>query len=636
MEESRKDLFGQFLTRLREERGITREDLCNKICTKERLIKIEKGIQYPDKLLQDRLVERLGVSVDGFERYLYFDEYEKCCRRAAIVDSLLVEEVEQAQRELEEYETSMNKHDVLSRQFCLAMRAQIAIDRRESPEFICDILEQAIRLTVPRWKKEAFSGRVLSVQEWNLILEFGRYCENQEKVQFYRQIKESVEQSRFDSFNRAKIHTKVIYYLCREMAAHMRTLEPGEKRTRNEEILTLCNQGIELLQKGMDCWRLYGFLCIKEYVLKNILGCLDNEKKYRTSLYANQLRSELTAIGNQRRALDFFFKIYGKGEQSASFCYLYLEYGCMCVEDVIATRVEMMGYSTKEFCRSICSADTFRRMKQKKFRTHRVILQTMLARLKLPAEFMHYEIISDRFEAKELNQQFTMAYACCNYEMTVSTLKQMNELISKSNILNRQCLLQKKNFMDWEMGHISTQTYQNTLIRLLEMTVNIQNADKWDRIYLTKEEADCIGNLLLSLEAHSAWRRLFLAILRKLCCQYEQDKTVGFFVSQYESYMNIISGMLGDDGQYDLSNELADKCLRTCAKYKQVKEFQRGLYNRLWNECEKLRKGLPADEVIDWRAGLNHCYVICQMFHNNAQALFFKQKMEEWEKAGDL
>lgn len=65
--------LGLFIGKIRTEKNISVEALCEGICTQSFLSSIEKGEKSANKLMTDILLQRLGVPEDGYESYLSQD-----------------------------------------------------------------------------------------------------------------------------------------------------------------------------------------------------------------------------------------------------------------------------------------------------------------------------------------------------------------------------------------------------------------------------------------------------------------------------------------------------------------------------------------------------------------------------------
>lgn len=61
-EESRQ--FNMYVTRMRRKCGTSLRQICEGLCTSQEIVLPESGRRLPNKLLQDAIVERLGVGAE--------------------------------------------------------------------------------------------------------------------------------------------------------------------------------------------------------------------------------------------------------------------------------------------------------------------------------------------------------------------------------------------------------------------------------------------------------------------------------------------------------------------------------------------------------------------------------------------
>ena len=93
--------IGSLIKKEREEKKISREKLCNGICTQTMLFKIEDNQSDTDKLLVDILLQRLGKSPDKLEVIMSYGEYNKIRARKIIEELMLKKRFNRAKYLLE-------------------------------------------------------------------------------------------------------------------------------------------------------------------------------------------------------------------------------------------------------------------------------------------------------------------------------------------------------------------------------------------------------------------------------------------------------------------------------------------------------------------------------------------------------
>jgi len=80
--------FDQFVIEL-SKRNITMDQLCQGLCSKRMVCYLKSGERSPGKLLQDRILERLGIETENYEYFLFNEEYNCWEARQLILHHIL-------------------------------------------------------------------------------------------------------------------------------------------------------------------------------------------------------------------------------------------------------------------------------------------------------------------------------------------------------------------------------------------------------------------------------------------------------------------------------------------------------------------------------------------------------------------
>ena len=161
--------IGQLLWKLREKEGIRQKQLCMGISSLSKYARIEADQQEIDFFLIDRIMGRLGKSVERLTYILPMDVYKIYELRQEVQQKICQRKWEEAEQYLDEYEKNKRAKEPLHRQFIEQERAQIAWLRGESVELVCEHLETAILQTMPEAENQRKTG-VLSAEEYKLLL----------------------------------------------------------------------------------------------------------------------------------------------------------------------------------------------------------------------------------------------------------------------------------------------------------------------------------------------------------------------------------------------------------------------------------------------------------------------------------
>lgn len=155
--------FGKYLTELRRKYNVSMNVVCDGICDQSVMSRIENGEREVSKLVQDRLLGRLGVAPENFENMVFSDEYERWKVRQKIVNLIMNEKIDSAEELLEKMYSENTLCErrkmiedldaVLEMQFYYAMKAQIQQYKNVDGKQIRGIYKQALKQTVNGFEK---------------------------------------------------------------------------------------------------------------------------------------------------------------------------------------------------------------------------------------------------------------------------------------------------------------------------------------------------------------------------------------------------------------------------------------------------------------------------------------------------
>ena len=101
--------FHGLLESVRKNLRVTSEQLCGGLCSVTQMHYIERGDRLPDYLMRNRIMARLGISAEGYEDYVQYDEYDRWCQRQEIIKYVEDSDWEKAKTLLEEISQNYKK-----------------------------------------------------------------------------------------------------------------------------------------------------------------------------------------------------------------------------------------------------------------------------------------------------------------------------------------------------------------------------------------------------------------------------------------------------------------------------------------------------------------------------------------------
>ncbi len=162
--------IGRMIRYERTKANISLQKMAAGVCSTAALQRLESGERLPDFFVLERLIERLGKSVNKTE-FLYDEPaHEICYLRERIELFLEQKNEEEAARALDYYESTPQAGEPLHRQYICQMRAVIESDLRDNRRAAEKLLEEALAQTVPGFDLHRLEACVLGEGELILAL----------------------------------------------------------------------------------------------------------------------------------------------------------------------------------------------------------------------------------------------------------------------------------------------------------------------------------------------------------------------------------------------------------------------------------------------------------------------------------
>lgn len=618
--------FHSFLNVMRQITGVTLEQVCDGLCSVSMMKRIESGERLPEKLMRDRILARMGVSLEGYEDYLPTEEYEHWLMRQRIVKNIEKRELDEAWRCLEKYREH-GEQNVVAKQFCEAMKLMLLQLQDVSPARRAEVAERAVRLTMPRIDNGLSEYMLLSEQEINLLIEFVWLCEypggpEQEfewRCRQYKDILHYIEQSHLDIHCRAMIYPKVVYYLCEIILEKARTEENIKFG------IHICNQAIEVLRNSA---KLYYFVELVE-----VFERLANEQfeVLRKSARIEEMKQIQASLAEKLSWREVMMGLYTEHEVNpymTDFCYMYWEEESYCIGDVIRIRREMFGMTKAQLCEGICSEKTLTRIEHKRAKTQMPIVRALFERLGLCAEYIRARVISSDYEVLQLAEkcaQYENNYKIIDWE---SCLDELEQKLCLDIPQNKQVVMHSRYFLRLHKKELTKEEWKRRIIGVIEYTIPLECAMKPGEKFLTREEYTYIRNVGVVSEPEKD--NPYMLLVKEICEQEEKDDKETRYIGKYEFLVSGLIGYLGDVGKYDESNTMSTRLVKKSLVLRRSGNLARALYNNLWNEYKRLGRKITRNEFCE--KTLKSCISLSTFNKREYQMRFFEHILESCDE----
>lgn len=629
--EEEAKLFNLFVNSLRKKRGCFMNQVCEGLCTSQEISFLETGRRLPDKLLQDVIVERLGVGAEDYEHYLGYIEYERWKARQGILHNITFEEMEQAEKMLGEYyalygrEKDSGSNSIewkLERQFYLSMLALIRRYNGASGKELYSLFDEAIHLTVPAFDHKPIAELILSIKELNLILEAEQYREEGERPLRYREVTEYIEKSGMDGRGMAKIYPKAVLFLCRSRMAE----DQGEPLTVSglTELLRKCNRALDILRNNYRMYFLWELLDMREQLLEQMMEGYEYQGEQEK---ADGLGAMYQENAEWKGMLEQIYKEFQVPKETFEYCYLYVMKGVACINDVIRIRRRMLGMKPGELCDGICDSKTLRRLERRQTVPRSAIVERLFDRLGLSGELTRTELVTDDPEARKLMEKMRGCENDQQWEAAKELLGQIKKRISLEIQSNKQTLLREEALLSWKSREIDNAEYCRQMQEALELTMPFEVFLKKGEKYLTYVEQNCIQNMLLGMDKTGEEFQICIERFEDIYRAVIDNGLQDAFSGMYEFIIGYVESELGDRSEYDQSDQYSEIIIRGCLRFRRLRALSDSLYNSWWNYTERKRKDISTDRILNGEEELYRCLLLSSLSKSKNDVIFYCGKL---------
>ncbi len=612
---STENRFGEFIANLRKEKQISLEQLSDGLCDLSTLSRFERGEREPDRLLQNRILSRLGAVPENYENFLYYKDYCRWEKRQGIVHNILEENIEQARLLTESYKKEYDMSSPLERQFYLAMLVQIKRYEGSGKQELAPMFEEALALTVPGVKEKGLRNRILSLEELNLLLEYMFCREDKEAPEFYESLLEYIIKLECTTLAMAKIYPKIVYYF------YLAWKENGtERKTHPERLLELCDNAIELLRDANRMFYLWELFCMREELVPYL------KKEISTDESFLKRQKQCT---DWKMTLEAIYKDYHVSIAMYEFCYLYVESENYCIGDVIRIRRKMFGMSQEKLSEGICDSRTISKLEHHISKPQKEIVQKLFDRLNLSTELCRKELVTDKQEAMEKYSELKVQNMNENSEQVMKIIEELKQMISLEVPTNQQAITRNEVICRYNKKEMDISECISQIIKSLELTVPYKAAIKLGEKYLTNEELTCIQNIMAKADNSFFELRECEQALVDMCYQMKYPMN---HIRIYELVFSTVSSKLGNDREYEISDEMERQIVVLSLKAKRIKAIHGALYGILWNSEQRKKQDEDYRVKRDFITGMTTCINMSTLCKNVFREKKYREKLEKIKK----
>lgn len=630
MSEKEFQLFGNLLKKVRMLQNVSQEKLGEGIYSAVVIGRIEQGSFFPERLIRDRLLERLGESSYDYEAYIDIEDYKEWEAQLFLVDALNRVALCEAEALLQEYEIQYKENNIMSKQFYLVMLLQYLELKGEKTKEYDAILEQAVKLTIPMIDTTPISELVLSVSELNLVLEYVVYQQEKQlkkgfkkqaekkfrmKIQkYYQELFQYIERSYFDLESKALFGSKLSLYYCKYQ---WKQLQQKKEKTEvillAQEILKIVTYGIEAIRNHKKAYFALELLQIKQDILSFLLRKEESLDVITIEQYKKEQEETISFFEVFRR----LYETRNIPKQTNQYTIFYQKREIYCINDVIRARRKMFQVTQKSL-ENICSAKTIKRLEKKEVNPQKETVRRLFQRFYLSSELHRSFLVTDNQEVLRLEKTYRVTINQQNYVEAEELLKKIKEMISMEQLMNKQYIEYEEVYLRYKTKKIKKEEFIQRAKAILAYTMPLEiilqpleekeKTKRWNskERYFTTRELVMFFNIAKNSEKKEQEQYFF--ILQQYLEYWEEKVMIAPILGTYGLIMVTIASYMANNGKYEEAIEINRKIIEQSLRLRHLEYVEGNMYDLMWNEEKK--EGFLEKENLDRLLCMQDCIVL--------------------------
>ena len=164
----------------------------------------------------------------------------------------------------------------------------------------------------------------------------------------------------------------------------------------------------------------------------------------------------------------------------------------------------------------------------------------------------------------------------------------------------------------------------------LACTLPYEEAMKPGAKYLTNEEMNCIQNMVVWKKGMDEEKKEQIALLEGLYEACEKDGLIFCFINMYEIVMGTVASEWGNIGEYGRSDKISQNIIKECLYQRRTFGIHTEIYNIMWNDEQRQKKGIPSQTHRNPEMDLKHCIVFSKLGMEKHEEEFYAEKLRVW------
>ncbi len=467
----KKEEVGKLLNYLRRKKNIDLEKLCLGVCSGTCIKRLERGERFPDFFVMERILQRLGKSVNKMELLPDEQAYKIYYLREVIEKYLEEGEYVKAERGIIYYEKIKVADQPLHKQYIYKIKSVLEEECYHNTLKSIGYLENAINFTVPEFKIENLDEFLLGEEEMILLLMWMNEKNKQRKIEILNYREKILNYIRYNFSDEevlANIYGKAAWMFMKKFM----------KRGRKIEAASIGIHTIDILTENGLLLNLPQFLELLLLCYKNI-----NEEKYQE-------------WKKQRDALKWVYEKYGKKyeEKKVNIWKNYHQNEIYLMAEVISQERKLLKKSQEKVADELnMDQKTISRIETGKYSPKKGTFQKLKEYMNIDREICGTRLVAEEFELLELERDISREMHYKRYVKAEQLYNKLKERLPIKYNENKQYIVYMDAIFDEKKGKI---TEAETIKRCQEafwITRKNCKIEDLEKIVLNKYETTIIN-----------------------------------------------------------------------------------------------------------------------------------------------
>ncbi len=527
--------IGVFLTRLREEAGVSQKELCEGICKLSAYSNYERDERVPDFLTLNLLLERLGMGIVGMAAYLAKEEAEYLEWRSQTAQALCRQNfAELAKLTSQEPVACTSLNENIRRQYTLYLCAVLEETKGKTTAAL-KLYEEALRLTCPSLLKESLSSFRISKTEIGIYSVYLRLLTEEKKEERKRAAKkleillEYVEKQVSDPEEQVKSFPHLV-------CIWVQVLGKQGNHKKKEKLLSFA---YELLKSER-----------KLYHVTEVLRLLIAVKEGQGKDFSREQKDY--------NAICELYKFFDKGIEFNHYEISENIWMFTMIGDYLSKSRRKKDLTQEEISDGICAVESYSRIESGKRAPNRRNYQALANRLEIEPRYFLEILNTDNPKAIRLRRKVSEALFQDDYVKGRELLQELEKELGPEREKNIQYLEERYAACDCGMRAIPVDERLRELKRILSHTLDIEDIGKNNHIYI-RTEINLINQMAAAYQKKKEYEK-GIQLLQGFLDDMKHSKITleQRFRETYLAALNL-DKLLTDIGRFEEGNELCMK-----------------------------------------------------------------------------